>query len=122
MPPENVFTRLSLRIPQLEELQQDFRALLPHLTRHVIERAVQLHVFPGGQVLVEAWILKHDPESLPHLMLLLDRIMPSISNVPLVGGSRVVSILMVVVFLRRSDQERRKSRPWPRQTTRYPRP
>ena len=61
-------------LPQLEELQQKFRALLSHFARHVVERAVQFHVFDRGQILVEAGILKHDAESLPHFVLLLDGI------------------------------------------------
>ena len=51
-----------------------------------------------GQVLVEARVLKHDAEALADFVLLLAGSRPSISSVPLVGASSVVSILMVVVL------------------------
>jgi hypothetical protein len=35
----------------------------------MIEHAMKIHVFPGGQILVQAGILKHDSKSCPHFML-----------------------------------------------------
>ena len=42
--------------------------------RHVIENAVDLHVLAGGQVAVEAGILKDDAEALADLVLVRARI------------------------------------------------
>ena len=86
-------------LPQLEELQQFFRALTAHLVRHVIEHAVNLHVFPRRQFAVEAWILEDDAKAFarPRSGCFCGS-SPSSSMAPLVGCSSVVSILMVVVF------------------------
>ena len=42
--------------------------------RHVVEHAVQVHVLVGGQLLVEARILKDDAEPPPHLGRVRQRI------------------------------------------------
>src|SRR5437773_9596379 len=60
--------------PQFKELQQCLSALPTHLARHMVEHAVQLHVLPCGEVLVEAGILKDNPKALAHLTLVLCRI------------------------------------------------
>ena len=63
-------------LPQLEELQQFFRSLVADLVRHVIEHAVDFHVFPGGQVAVEAGVLKDDAEALAGFVLVRLRVEP----------------------------------------------
>ncbi len=63
-------------IPQFEELEQFFCALATNLAGHVIEHAMDLHVFPGGEVAVEARILKDDAEALTGLVLMGSRIEP----------------------------------------------
>ena len=68
------------------------------LARHVIEDAVDFHVLLGGDVAVQAGVLEDDAESLPYFVRMCGGSSPSSSNVPLVGRSSVVSILMVVVF------------------------
>ena len=45
-------------------------ALGAHLVRHVVEDAVQLHVFVGGLLAIEAGILEDDAEALACLALL----------------------------------------------------
>ena len=63
-------------IPQLEELQQFLGPLAANFVRHMVEHAVDFHVFPGRQIAVEAGILKHDPEALARLVLLRLRVEP----------------------------------------------
>ena len=59
---------------------------------------MQIQIFERGQFVVEAGILKHDAEALADFVLLVAGSRPSISILPLVGRSSVVSILMVVVL------------------------
>src|SRR6266480_5931807 len=61
-------------VPQLEQPEQRLAALAPDPARHVIEHAVKVHVLPGGQLAVQARILKHDAEALPNLRRLRDRV------------------------------------------------
>src|SRR5262245_54785392 len=56
--PRERFHRIVLALPEVEQLQQRFGALEPLRPRHVIEHAMDLHVLPGCEVLVEARILK----------------------------------------------------------------
>ena len=67
--------------------------------RHVVEDAVQFHVFVRGHVAVQAGVLEHDAEALADFVGVVwpDRGHRS-RSVPLVGRSSVVSILMVVVL------------------------
>ena len=85
-------------IPELEELEQFFGALGAELVRHMVEDAVEFHVFPGGEFAVEAGVLEDDAEALARFVLMTCGSRPSSSMVPLVGRSSVVSILMVVVL------------------------
>ena len=56
-------------IPEFEELQQLFRALTTDFMLHVVERAMNFHVFPRCQIAVETGILKDDAKSLARLIL-----------------------------------------------------
>ncbi len=61
-PARKLLHRSVAPIPQLEQLEQQLDPFTPNLARHVIQHAVQVHVLVGGQLVVEARILEHDPE------------------------------------------------------------
>src|SRR6266436_1339049 len=63
-------------LPQLEHREQGLRPFPPDLARHVIQDAVDVHVFPRRQVAVETGVLKHDTEPPPHVRLMLRGIEP----------------------------------------------
>src|SRR5437773_1742798 len=57
-------------VPQLEHFEQDLGALAPNLARHVVQDAVNIHVFPRRELAVETGVLKHDTETAPHIRLM----------------------------------------------------
>ena len=54
-------------VPELEQLEQPFDALLADLARDFVEDAVEVHVFVGGELVVEAGVLEDDAEAFAHL-------------------------------------------------------
>src|SRR5215471_16211878 len=51
-------------LPQLEKLEEHFRTFVADFARDVVEDAVKFEVFGGGEVAVEAGVLKDDAELL----------------------------------------------------------
>ena len=46
---------------------------------------MQLHVLPGGEILIEAGILEHDAEALAHLILVAAGVKPLDGKAPAAG-------------------------------------
>jgi hypothetical protein len=104
MPPEKVFTS-DVRGRPARTARAARGALVALAARHAVQHAVDVHVLPGREVLVEARVLEDDADALAHLVAAATGSRPSSSSEPLVGCSSVVSIRMVVVFPPRWAEE-----------------
>ena len=62
-------------IKQFDKLQQFVDAHSSFLFRHAVEHAVEFHVLPGRQFVVDGRILEHDPERPSDRVGLLGRVM-----------------------------------------------
>src|SRR5204863_9346111 len=71
-----------LAIPELEQLQQLLGALVARRSRDAVEHAVQVHVLVRRQLLIQAWILKDDPEQAPDVRGVRGGIQPVDLNRP----------------------------------------
>ncbi len=65
-----LFNRIVAALPQFEQLEQHFDAFGPQLARHVVQHAVKIHVFVGGEFVVQAGILEHDAETFAGFVVL----------------------------------------------------
>src|SRR5579872_1341198 len=67
-PAREFFNVVVLAIVQIDELQEVVDALPAQPNRYTIEDAVKFHVLPGGEILVDRWVLKYDAEAFARLV------------------------------------------------------
>ena len=73
-PTGKCFDVIIFTLPKLEEVEQHFDTLVPDLSRDMVKHTVQLHVFIGRQLLVEAWVLKDNTKTFASFIRLPRRV------------------------------------------------
>src|SRR5579885_2242139 len=73
-PARKSFDERVAAFPKLEEFEERLGALAPLALRDAVEDAVDFHVLPRRQILVETWVLEDDAEASAHLIALDRRV------------------------------------------------
>src|SRR5579883_297894 len=60
--PRKLLDGIVAPVPKLEQAQQTFHAFFANLAWNFVKDTVQIEIFPGGQLVIEAGILENDAE------------------------------------------------------------